>query len=921
MSDFDSMVDDGANQAAPAQMPQPNTPQSQPAASAPSFDSMKDDSETYGGTAQGVAAGAEGALKGLIGPLAPIAEKLAGVSYASQRGRAEAHPVAHGVSEAGGLLGGFLTGSGEAALATKAGTIAKGAIGLGKVAEEASLAAKIGSAAVQQAAEMAVLQSGDNVAKRILQDPQAATEGAMAHVGLAAGLGAAGGAFGAGVVSPLWKATIGPKVAAGLESLKSSMGGSISDAAARTSEELEQQTGVAMPKEMKAVINDVPGAKYGHSYLSQNDTSIAGRAYQKTANEYESNLAAKTIQAMGKDPLAIENLPDLDKYAAGRAQGEALASEIKNMAKPTIDGYNAFNEEAKDSLISNARKQAIADQIGQKSIEQGWHKAEDKSSHELAAKVIKGLDDQESVADLKKYITNLRNSHPFGKETYGAARDIGRILHGNLEDSVAENILRAGGSSESAVEKVSSYNKLRQDYSKLMTHIENLNEHLHVGKYDGPESFLNALKDHSTQHGERVLNQLSGKNNAAVLDLLKSTPETLNLVKQQHVDNLLNEAVQKAPPGKKVNANHLVNTLLDPKKTSPQVRDLILSQQGRSTVEGVSKVLDALKDPTHNFSNTARTAAKNSHGAISPLSFLAMMLGHGSAGLMSVLGPLGMNEARPALRLAMMRFLSSDAPVNAAGFKTLANFADSAYRSENALGKATKSLFTPGFQVFKESQMPSSKDIQRLDKLVSEHKDNPNKLMDSQTGHLGHYMPQHDMASAKATQQSLQYLQSLKPHPVKTGPLDRDIEPSPAAEARYNRALSIAQNPLVVLQHVKDGTLQTSDIQDLKAMYPAYSNVITQAVSDQMVNRKSEDGAIPYQTRIGISLLLGQPLDSSMNPNSIQSAQAVFLPKPPPQQPQGAQKPKSTNKQTIGKSNNQYKTPSQSAESDRANRD
>lgn len=908
----------------------------------------------YGGVGQQAIAGLEGLAKGVAGPAATYAERMLGVKARDIRGRAEENPWTHGGAEALGLGAGLVSGTGIGGIAGKIGETAEIASGLGKVSEAANLAnmakvaakagapeaaqlaaqaaeaaqgvtygAKVGSAAVKQAAEMAALGAGDVVSQRLVQDPQAGTESAIANVGLAAALGGVGGAFGAGVVSPLWKSTVGPKIEAGLSGLISRLGGKEGQAAVSTAAELEAATGVAIPQELKSVINDAPGAKSTHSYLNQNDVSIAGRSYQKKVSEFESNLAAKALESFGKSADDIDKIADLDKYAAGRAQGETLHDEIKKIAKPTIDGYNIFNKEAENSLINQERKQVIADQIAEASIKKGWHKAEDEGSQKLAQNIVSKLSKQETVLDLKKFITNLRDAHPFGKETYMAAKDIGRILQNNLEETVAENILRAGGSSESALQKVAAYGKLRQDYSKLMTHIDNLNEHLHVGKYYGPESFLQALKEHSAQHGERVLNQLSGKNSAAILDLLKSTPETLSLVRQHHLDNLLSEAVQKAPVGKRINTNYLVDTLFNPKKISPQVRNLIASPQAQGVIENIGKALDGLKDPNHNFSNSARVIAKQEGmGIMSPLSLIMMLMGHGAEGVLSFLGSLGMNEAKPALKLGLLKLLASDAPVKAEGFKTMVSLIDNAYESEKMLSKAAKGVFNAGTAVLTDGQMPTAKDIAKLDKLVVQHQQDPNKLIANQTGDLGHYAQDHDMAAAKASQNALNYLQSIKPQPVKSGPMDRELPVDPAVESRYNRALTIAQNPLVVLQHIKDGTLQVTDIQDFKSLYPSYANVVAEAVTNEMINnhanKEEKSDSVPYKTRVGLSLFLGQPLDSSMSPMSIISAQ----PKPKQAPPASQQQSKTTkhSMNSLGKSNSMYRTPSQTSEAHRAER-
>src|SRR5712672_1057533 len=73
-------------------------------------------------------AGAEGAARGVAGPLAPMAEQALGVKPEDITRRS--HTIAHGVGEAIGLVGGALTGTGEAAVMEGAGKLATEALGL-----------------------------------------------------------------------------------------------------------------------------------------------------------------------------------------------------------------------------------------------------------------------------------------------------------------------------------------------------------------------------------------------------------------------------------------------------------------------------------------------------------------------------------------------------------------------------------------------------------------------------------------------------------------------------------------------------------------------------------------------------------------------------------------------------------------------
>ena len=176
-------------------------------------------------------------------------------------------------------------------------------------------------------------------------------------------------------------------------------------------------------------------------------------------------------------------------------------------------------------------------------------------------------------------------------------------------------------------------------------------------------------------------------------------------------------------------------------------------------------------------------------------------------------------------------------------------------------------------------------------------------------------MPSHQVAMTASATRAMQYLQSIKPQPFRSSPLDKQIEPSKAEMSRYNRALSIAQEPLVVLKHIKEGTLQATDIQDLHNLYPSLYNQYVSKLTNEITGMQGAEAHIPYKTRMNLSLFMGQPLDSTMIPSSIQAAQPMPT-QPPPQN----KKPSQSAAKAMEKGHNQYMTPLQSSEAHKASR-
>ena len=267
----------------------------------------------------------------------------------------------------------------------------------------------------------------------------------------------------------------------------------------------------------------------------------------------------------------------------------------------------------------------------------------------------------------------------------------------------------------------------------------------------------------------------------------------------------------------------------------------------------------------------------------------------------------------------MLKMLGSTQPVKAEGFKAAVDAIHNTMKGDAIVNKSIKSLFRPGNVAVTLSKIPTEVDRARIAKLVAQNSnDTMNNAGDSD---LGHYMPEHQTARAATQVRTIQYLQGLKPQPQLLGPMDKPVPPSQAAQARYNRALDIAASPTIVLQHIQDGTLLPTDIQDLHQMYPALYQNMAGKITKEMASAQEKGLSVPYKTRVSMSMFLGQPLDSSMQPSSIQAAQPQ--PKgPPPNQAQGQQgKAVKGSPKALKKVSNDYQTPGQNAEKDRSARD
>ena len=176
---------------------------------------------------------------------------------------------------------------------------------------------------------------------------------------------------------------------------------------------------------------------------------------------------------------------------------------------------------------------------------------------------------------------------------------------------------------------------------------------------------------------------------------------------------------------------------------------------------------------------------------------------------------------------------------------------------------------------------------------------------------LNHYLPDHGTSAATTASRAVQYLNSLRPNEDRKAPLDSKPVVEPSQRAEYNRALMIAQKPLSVVDKITNGSITSTDVKHLQALYPDLYRNISSSITEQMVNHVDKDKSVPYSARIGIAKFLGQPMDSTMSPMSIIAAQ----PKPTPQnQPMTQAQRKSRGTAPLSKFSSNYMTQSQQSQ-------
>lgn len=912
MADFDSLVDDSA---AISNQQQPSV--AAPASGAiPSFDELEDDSDKYGSVGQQAITGLEGAAQGVAGPLATLVEtKALGIPKEDILARQKENPITYGVGQAAGLVGGALTGTGEAALLGKAGQTAVELAGLG---EAATLGARVGSSAVQQAAEMAVLQGGDEASKLILQDPESSAQSAMANIGMAAALGGATGAVFTGAVSPLWKATAGPKVDEFLTAFKGHLDGTSRLGMPEAVNAAQAELGLEIPPATRAAMSGDPKAMQLFNELRE-------------AQHPEIMSQMKAIRE-GSDKAVLDSLgiplQDVAHYSeneAGHELYETFAKEYDQKYAPIAEALEKRDELASTIDVPDEARLAQYGKIIEKGMEavgtdSPYYKLYEEYGNRLLAKDTVGQIDK-----LKTEIFNKAKSMSADINEKNALHDIRNMMSQLQESQIEKQAARAereGAQFGQAIGRdiVGERAAANQQYAKFAKMSEELASHLGVGDFRGAGTLKTKLGEKLAP--EQLLRKFSPKGNVDSIPFLaEHFPETLSALQQTEAKKFIAPSIVSELGESTINMKRLNAAIEKGMKGSPEYIKFVLPEQALKKVEAAKVLSDAM--PEFKSSGTAGWLTKlTKHMPSSAMAAVGMLAGHNPV-MGYAMGELAQRlgkDAPEAIKLGLLNFLAADKPIEAAGFKASVDFMHDVIKGESLLNKGVSNVFKAGATVIPDAKIPNEISRVKLDKIVSQRQDKPqDQFKVADNSHIGHYLPNHQMAMTENSTRALQYLQQLKPKDYQPSPLDRPIKPTPAQDARYNRALDIAQQPAIVLQHVKDGTLQQSDIQDISNMYPALYKNLSQKLTNKLISHHAGEEPIPYKTRMGISLFLGQPLDSSMQPANIIAAQ------PKPQQPmQASNQPKAPSAKStnpLKKLSNSYKTPGQAAESDRAARD
>lgn len=380
-------------------------------------------------------------------------------------------------------------------------------------------------------------------------------------------------------------------------------------------------------------------------------------------------------------------------------------------------------------------------------------------------------------------------------------------------------------------------------------------------------SYLPSLKDFEKKFtselgGERVID--SGKINTYINQLGKPSAE----LKQSMLKNFIDASEKYKQVLQDTHANLGIESPIQPSSMNMIGNSLRQQTHGAKLADIFVKRFGDLAGKTLGGA-VGGLAGKLTH--IPGASLVGTVLGE------HALGPF-LGSILPSITKPMIERIGSGE-----GLKSATEYGMNVVKGEKLTDGAVKGLFKSGSKLIPDSKKPNKESREKLDTALQKLQQDPSKLA-NMSNSIGHYLPEHATAIGSIASNAVTFLNSIRPQSAPKAPLDPHIPISTAVQSQYDRALDVAQQPLIVLDSLKNGTMTSHDIIALHIMYPDLYKGLQQKVMNAMIAEVSKGEHIPYGLRMGLSLFLGQPLDSSMSPNAIMSAQPTPQQAPQPEQ-------------------------------------
>lgn len=841
----------------------------------------------YGGPTQQGEALAAGVLNPLTLGAYGAVQRARGKSPEEIQGIKEANPVSY----AAGQVGSMATGALGAGLLSKIAGLAPEVAGL---SEATSFGGKVAAHALRNAAEAALLQSTEESSKMFAGgyngiDPAEAAQTALVNMGFAGLIGGAiGGGIGAG--GELWNSLVGPKVQNSIEMANNAM----------NAEPRVEGTAGANPSRVNPETNSSLGG-YG-DFLKEkipNAGSVEESAAEEGITLPKGALSAnETIRGTSR---TLAESPSL----VSQPHAQDFANVDAKLNEKTEDLFRDRTAISDSEVGAKMKKKVVGDHEAQLAdTEKAFKQLEPKlkavpvDTETIAQKMQPILDDEslkfnpeaqtavkkeleilskiDNVNDLKLYRTELNKRIASAYEGTAPSPEGPTLLKikGILNDIREESLQNGVVNGHISGDDVAKFYLADNSYAGIKRDLQQLGAEAGLGKINNARTLLKRLDNVSN---ENFAKRFFNPDDYEQLKFFKEKyPELFDLSRRRLLSDIHEKSIDTGTGQmRKFNHNKALD-LIEDKKISAEARYMLFPGKSRQ-IENLRNIRSAIPKVV-NPSGTTRAALLaqlfSPAGLTQNLTDTARLAFlHGLPYVQEAMESAGVKDGQKIVTAKLIA--GSDKAADASALRHMSDFVANTLKGENKLSKAAKAIFNGSEVVVPTKLIPSKEDREKLEKKLKGLMANQNDLMDIGSK-VAHYMPEHGTALAQTAAQGVSFLNSIRPQVVKQSPLDSDMEPSQAERAKYDRALDIAQQPMVVMQSIKDGDVTPDDLSVLQNVYPALYTRMRQKVSGEMIESIHRGEKIPYQSSLGLSAFLGHPLDSTMTPLSIQTTQAAL---------------------------------------------
>jgi hypothetical protein len=856
------------------------------------------DHANFGSMGQAALAGIEGAGETLSLGTSGAIERALGVPPESQRKRAEQNPIAHGVGEVVGAVAPALLGD-EAGAVNVLGKVGGAAeAGAKALTSGEGLATKLAGWAGRGAAESGLLTGEHVLNERLLGDPNATAEHALADIGLSTVLGGAGGAIvgkaaetGGQIAKKIFGA--GSEVIENLKRLKDNAP-EIEEAASRLGVE-------ALPGQLSASRQ----VQHLQSQIAKEPTIVGTREQAKVDQQF-----AAIRGAVGD---ALGNASGMTKAEAGDVIKAGVRQAVEESYRPLEAMYAFIKEHSVQVPLDQEELGRVAKLIPE--IE-GASKRPGSPEGTFTKRLGESLPLQETVEDLRKLRISVGNeanprTRPELRHYAGAVQQMlddleEKSLTNHLSTLVAEGKLPQ----ETATSLSITRSAAKEGYRELMTTLGEVAEATGKRRIYGVKHFLDHLEDVSS---EKLVDKLYAKGNTRFLEFLKEKfPEQARVLSQYQKSAIAEKAFKDGMifPGA---------ALREVEKLEPEIQRFLFSGEDLQKLSDAATLIDAMPKDI-NPSGTAKSLTWGE--ALNPMRHAPEALAGEIAG-----GPLGAAagvalgiagpEVSSLLKRSLLRGLVSGTPEEVARHGMLGKLLESSQRTATAVSRGAKAVFS---RTAGERLRQSSEERDATAASASELAGDPQKLVDRMstiTEGLSEHAPDTTAALSVTAARAVQFLASkAPPPPFQVSPFSPQVPPSAFARGKFQRYAETVLDPVSVMSRVSDGTLTLQDLEALHTVYPRLYESMRMAVASEMADAAAKKQHVSYATRLGLSLFLGHAVDRTILPSSIASVQEKFAAAQPPPSAQTGMKRGTA---TLSKVGPQSLTPEQAAAARRSN--